>query len=274
MKSILVATDLSGRSERAVRRAFRLAEMQGSALTVLSIVDDDLPADLATELKAATEKKLSQLCQSIAAYPCTIRVEIDDLLLRIHTVADDVDADLIVLGVHRSRPFGDLFSGTTMERLVRGSLRPVLLVRDPVDQDYAHSVCGIDLSPACVAAAKATAMIAPEAPIATFHAFNPPFRGVLALGGATTASVYPFQREVQTRLVEWLVNADLPQQAEVPEMIAASVPEALRRMMEKTGSDLIAIGAHGRSSLAPTYLGSFAEDLLRSPPCDILIVRR
>ena len=42
-KHILMASDLSPRSERALRRAFLLAEEFDAKLTVLSIVDSDLP---------------------------------------------------------------------------------------------------------------------------------------------------------------------------------------------------------------------------------------
>lgn len=273
MKTILVATDLSERSERAVRRAFQLSEQQGAAITVLSVIDSDLPSDLAEELRAKAESRLTQYCKSISQHPFTAHAAIDDPLLRIHKEADAVDADLIVLGIHRPRGFADFFRGTTLARLVRASLRPVLIVRDPVDHPYQRPVCGLDLSPSSAAAANAAAMLAPNARIATFHAVHVPFRGFLAPGG-TDAEVQPFIAEAKQRLAEWLPTAGLPAQSDEPMVYASGAPQALRQTMDATNADLIALGAHGRSSLSPTHLGSFVEDLLYGPPCDILIVRR
>ncbi|MDU2612159.1 MAG: universal stress protein, partial [Pseudomonas aeruginosa] len=43
MKRILVATDLSSRSELAVMRAAALAKARNAELTVLNVLDDDQP---------------------------------------------------------------------------------------------------------------------------------------------------------------------------------------------------------------------------------------
>ena len=51
--NILVATDLSIRSERALRRAAKLAEQHDARLTVLCIVDEDLPQRVATRMRDA-----------------------------------------------------------------------------------------------------------------------------------------------------------------------------------------------------------------------------
>jgi len=270
---MLVATDLSERSERALRRAFRLAEQNGAALTVLSVIDSDLPRQIVDQLKETAEQTLQQLCASISAYACDVIVDIDDPLHRIHDVADEIDADLIVLGVHRRRPLSDFFGGTTMERLVRASLRPVLLVCDPVDHDYRRAVCGIDLSPSCVAAATACAALAPEAEIATFHAVHIPFRGFLARSGSAGA-VQPFFEEAEAHVRSWLATAALPRQCLPPTILAMSATEALHASINQHRADLICIGAHGRPSLMPTYLGSFTEQLLRNPTRDLLVVRR
>lgn len=273
MTRILAATDLSPRSERALRRAAQLAESLDAELTALSVVDADLPRDLAESMKEQVEAKLRALCAEISARPCEAVAVIDDPLTAIHAAADARNADLVTLGLHRVRPIADLFGGTTMERLVRASARPVLVVRDPVGGPYARPVCGLDLSPACAAAAKAAAALAPGARIATFHAVHVPFKGFAGFGGAEVAGK-PFLDDARGRLEEWVAQADLPAACAPPELLAGSAPEALHEMVRKTEADLIVIGAHGRAALTPSHLGGFATDLLRHPPRDILIVRR
>ncbi len=56
MKRILVATDFSTRSDRAVRRAILLAKTHEASLTLLHVVDDDQPQRIVkTEQKASME---------------------------------------------------------------------------------------------------------------------------------------------------------------------------------------------------------------------------
>ena len=48
---VLVATDLSARSDRAVERAVILAKQTGAALTILHVVDADLPSRITDRLR-------------------------------------------------------------------------------------------------------------------------------------------------------------------------------------------------------------------------------
>jgi len=50
---------------------------------------------------------------------------------------------------------------------------------------------------------------------------------------------------------------------------APAIVEAARRRE----ADLIAIGTHGRTGLARFFIGSVAERVARTAPCDVLIVR-
>ena len=67
MKNILVATDLSTRSDRAVQRAVRLSAKLGLPCHVLSVIDDDLPADMRATLLKDVEARLAQFVKSVAA---------------------------------------------------------------------------------------------------------------------------------------------------------------------------------------------------------------
>ena len=55
-------------------------------------------------------------------------------------------------------------------------------------------------------------------------------------------------------------------------MQEGTVHEVVLARVGQTSPDLLVIGTHGKTGLAHAVLGSVAEDLLRSPPCDVLIV--
>jgi nucleotide-binding universal stress UspA family protein len=186
--------------------------------------------------------------------------------------AEALDADLVVMGIHRPRPFWDMFSGTTMERVVRTTRRTVLVVKDPADHPYKAVLCGIDLSPSCVAAATAAAELAPGAAFSTFHAVHVPYRGLIAPGPDDRA-LTPFIDAAKAELDGWWPASGMPEEYPRPEPVAASVTQAFEAMKRRADPDLLAIGAHGRPVLAPTLLGSFTEQVLREPPCDVILKR-
>lgn len=276
MKTALVATDLSTRSDRAVARAFSIAKETGARLVVITVIDEDLPEEIGQRFVQDARAKLETFCAAqpgAAETPYETRAIIGDPQRDLHALAEEIDASLVVLGLHRRRPLRDLLSGTTMERLVRASRKPVLLVRDPMDHPYRKAIVATDLSPAGAAAARAAAMVAPDAAIKVFHAYHVPFKGLTGPEG-DEALHGPYRDEAQRELDAWSAAAALPASAGAPELVEGSVHEAVARKLAGERPDLLAIGAHGRSALSPTLLGSFTEELLRDPPCDLLVVRR
>lgn len=272
MKTILVASDLSERSDHAVTRAGALARESGARLVLLSVVDEELPETLRAATAETMRAQLTDQATRLGAKG-DVRIEIGDASQDIHRVAREIDADLIVLGLHRLRPLMDLFTGTTMERLVRASERPVLLAasRKPSGSDggYERVLVGIDFSPASLAAIEAAERVASDAEIVGFYAYHAPFKGFRgdALGEG-------YQQEAEREVDEWLETVDLPDDFERPLIYEGGVQEVMHRCYGEVKPDLIAIGAHGRSTLSPTLLGSFTEEIMRRPPCDLLIVRR
>lgn len=274
MKTILVASDLSERCDRALHRAIALGEAHRAKVIVTAVIDEDLPGDMAASQAEQARDKLQAL---VKASRSTAKVEVNvlvgDPLRDIHGLASEAAADLIVLGLHRPRPMIDLFRETTMERLVRMSERPVLIVRDPVAGPYQKILSPVDFSPASEAALRAAAALAPKAQITPFHAYHVPFSGSRA-GGLSSEEITSFLAEVETDLRRWREKADLPKDFPKVELVRGSVQQVLDMKFLEVKPDLIAIGAHGRSSFAPGIVGDVTRALKRRPPCDILISRR
>jgi universal stress protein A len=51
------------------------------------------------------------------------------------------------------------------------------------------------------------------------------------------------------------------------------VPAVIAGYARKEGADLIVIASHGRSGLRHLLMGSVAEQLLRTAPCPVLVIR-
>lgn len=273
MKTILVATDLSERSDRAVLRALRLAAATGAECHAL-FVTDDLPQDIAGPLQASAEERLRRFldaapggggrahARTVAGHPVEA----------IRDTAAEIGADLVVLGQHRPRPFLDALRETSMERLVRILPRPVLLVRNPADQDYRNVLVPVSFSAACAAALRAARDVAPEAVLSSFHALHIPFRGITG-EGPDSAMARQMVSEVEMARGAWLKGEELPADLPEVEIIPGGLIQTFERRMQSTGADMVALGAHTRGRYVVSGLGSFAAGLIRHPPADLLIAR-
>ncbi|MEJ6402739.1 universal stress protein [Yoonia sp. 2307UL14-13] len=259
MKRILVASDLSERSDHAIRRAVRLAEAHGASVTVAYVVDSALPAYIAAHVqKQATitlQTKLND-CVPDPKLKTDIQVPVGDVVTEVGEVAEQVMADLLILGVHRRRLFFDKIKETTMERLIRHSRQPVLAVVNPAEAPYAHLLAAVDLSPACARAVRLAKALLPQARIGLFHAHD-----------------VSFHKEAERDYATWLAVAGLDDDLPPPMFVEARPVDAVDQIMKDNDHDLLVMGAHTRSNVGRFLLGGFSSDMIRNPPSDILVAK-
>lgn len=275
LTSILIATDLSARSDRAMARATALARTHGARLILLSVVDDAMPEDLTESIADKVRHRLDRIAQPLRE-ELTVEDHVhvgDPTETLLHRTAE-IAPSLLVLGVHRPRPFLDMLRETTMQRIVRRTDCPVLLVRDPAEGDYTRIAAATDFSPAATAALRLAHQLAPAAEITPVHVVHVPYQGMLsASGGSDQALTKAFLKDARRDDTAWRGTADLPQSIAETEIVDGSAYRTLRQRAESGAAQLITAGAHGRVGAAPAILGSLATDLMRDPPCDILIAR-
>ncbi|OIP83664.1 MAG: hypothetical protein AUK37_06930 [Rhodobacterales bacterium CG2_30_65_12] len=271
MKTILVATDLSERSDRAVRRAIWLAGQLGASCHAIHVVDDSLPEQLVEYLREETGIRLRRFIDvNKGNVDVTTEILVGDATEAIPEQAKAHNADLVVLGLHRPRAILDNLRETTMERLVRLTRKPILLVREPADHAYSSVLAPISFSPACAAAVRAARMIAPEARMTMVHAVYLPFRGLTGErpGGVMDRELTAEARDVCAR---WCATEALPANRDAVIYESGGLNEVIDRERQMVNADLVALGAHTRGPIALHALGGFAASLVRHPPTDLLL---
>lgn len=273
---ILVASDLSPRSDRALARGLALAREWGVPLEALHVVDADLPDEIADYQRVHAERLLMR---QIAADP-----QARDLKMAVRSVrgmafaaitaaAEEAGARLVVLGSHRENLLKDVFIGTTAERVLRACRRPVLVAKGPVLGPYRRILVGMDFSLPSLEALRTAHAFWPGAEITALHVADPPYRGAAAASPPALADydqdvLEEARRELGDTLARLGKAGAVQGHVEIGEPIAVFTSLARHHEM-----DLVVVGTHGRSGLAHLLLGSFAEAVAGHLPCDVMAVQ-
>lgn len=281
MKRILVATDFSTRSDRALRRATLLAQQSGARLLLVHAVDDDQPRQLLEAERQAAGTLLHHLAATVRdadRVECDAKLAEGDPFQAIVELAEDADADLIVMGPHRRRVLRDAFVGTTVERTIRRSHRPVIMANAVPVRPYDRILLATDCSEYSALAMEAARGLGllQHAEIVVLHAFD-----ALAERFSFSTSMTEEQRRSQLageehraaiELGEFLGRLQFGPSRRLVRPIAGSAARAILDCALEQRSDLVVMGTRGRSGVAKVLLGSVAEEVLRDAEQDVLAV--
>jgi nucleotide-binding universal stress UspA family protein len=193
--------------------------------------------------------------------------------------ADDVEADLIVMGTHGHRGAARFFLGSVAEEVVRHAHCPVLTLRaaeesrslDPVES----ILVPVDFSDHSHAAVAQAAELARrwKASIELVHVLEmpplPAFYGPVPDVGSAQR-LLEISNEELAALAASLIPEDVDWTATTLEGAAAT---EITRHAKESGADLVVIPSHGRSGLDRLLMGSTTERVLRMAECPVLTLR-
>lgn len=280
---LLCATDLSSRSDRAVRRAAMLAREVAGELVLLSVVEEDQPERLVASERRQVTSLLAELARAMSerhGVKLRLRVEAGDAFDTIIGIAEAEAADLIVMGEHRKRLLLDMFIGTTIERVMRLGHRPVLMVNRFAERSYRRVLAAMDMSEDSARALRVAIRLGfvERGELTIFHAFEEPSRGSMALAGlsseATEEQVAATAAQTREEIRKYLIGLNLGFGSRMPDIaVEEGVPaEALRRAVDRLSPDLVVMGTRSHGAIGRLVLGSVAEEALRTLGCDVLAV--
>ncbi len=203
-----------------------------------------------------------------------------DNYLEILKHAHKIKADLVVMGMHGKSKFQDLFVGTTIERVIRKGLKPVLMVKNISVDSYQDILCGIDFSPGSRAALRVATDIAPNADFHLIHAYEVPYYAEATYEYVVSKALVEekHQKNMDDFLkqeIAYFKTQHPKSRAEISgKLVPGIVHKALVKKVKSLKADLLTIGAHGQVGfvLPSSKLGGSAQEILINPPCDVLVV--
>ena len=293
---ILCPVDLSQFSRDSLHHALALAKWYEAQVTVCHVysapqlfpftgVPGNVPLppppvqpdDVADEVRRFCALSLGDSAQSVE-----IVVREGNATKEIVLLAEQLPADLLVLGTHGRSGFERLFLGSVTEKVLRTTRVPVMTVPPPVTQPgpslYKTILCPLDFSDASIRALDYALSLAQEADarLILLHVIE----SLLGEGGASEMghlSVAEFDRYLEEDAAAQLTSV-VPEQARVwskPEerVTRGRAHREILRVAKGEGVELIVMGVQGKGALTRLVFGSTTHHVIREAGCPVLTIR-
>ena len=292
LKSVLVGIDYSEPSDNALREAARIAAWDGADLVALNVLDVrvldrarkeiDLPVD---DVLNEAERRLGRHVEDILGPGHEgVRCEfvVGHPFKEVVATAEQISADLIVLGAHgviRDEPYR---VGTLATRCIRKTKPNVLIVRDWQEGPFEKVCACIDFSDPSRDAATIALHIAQqdEAALDFLHVHQP-IGGLVAEPGFAVGGIPIYSPEHDAAAVRNLddklaklagkLTDGCPHQTHV--YTHTSLRGGIIDYLKESEPDLVVLNTRGHTQIRNLLIGSAAEKIIHEADCSTLVIK-
>jgi len=282
---ILVPVDGSECGRAAARYGFAFAAATGATVDIVHIVDTTLPTIGGRMTDSERQERGESIVETAAeksqAFDCTVETHLREGSpeREIVAIADDLGAELIVMGRQGTHNLRERLLGGVTEHVVRHADQSVLVV--PLGTDVTTASVSKLLVPTDGSDA-ATAAIGPatnlaaafDAKITVFTAVDIQAAGSsFSAGGVSEEFIERLQSEGR-ETVETFANAIRNSQPGLSvETIVqrGTAHEEIASCATEIDADVIVMASHGRTGLKRHLLGSVADRVLRVAETPVLV---
>jgi nucleotide-binding universal stress UspA family protein len=287
IKLILAATDFSVNAASGVHRAARLASEHAAGLSLLHVVPEEVLSEFREIFRSSVyveqhvledaRRRLEALAEDLrpianCAPECFTRV--GNVLEEVLTASDY--SDLLVFGAHGSRPLRDLLIGTTAERLLRKSRRPMLVAKQDAVSPYRRVIVPVDFSVHSISALRCARQIAPAVELLIFHVYECSYESELHAAnvrGQTIEQYHTDRRNQALSNIESLRDRTLASGAGTTITVeCGNAKTGIAGKAAELGCDLIVMGKQGRTFLGEFFLGGVTRHTVARARCDVAVV--
>lgn len=289
-RTLLAATDFSAPARHALERAAQLAQScPDTRLTLAHVVSAGaldtlrrlLPAEAGgaeSALVARAEQQLAELASTLAArHGCAIDTMLarGDALTVLSELADAHEAELLVLGARGAHFMRELLVGTTTERLLRKTRRPLLAVKQRAQAPYRRVLAPVDFSPHAAAAINAAHAWLPDAEFVLLNVFAVELESTFRLAGLGDDLIHAYRaqaREAATAAMNTFVaSLNVPAARLSRVFVHGAATLRIIEHEQSLDADLIVMGKRGQSMVEELLLGSVTKHVLAQSGCDVFI---
>ncbi len=281
LDNIVVATDFSPESEKALAYARALARQFASRITLANVVDLSavpfpdtvvgLPLD---ELRRNSAENLERILYNLGIEGISAQSKSIESNSPAHAVVDlaqEVDADLIIVGTHSRHGLSKLMLGSCSEGIIRSATCPVLTIGpnadpDPVDVNLHSILFATDLRHDAVEKAAVALAFAKEH-IADVHICH-----IIEDKQESFADAFREQTSAESALARLIPDASYDWCNPKPSVHFGNVDQEILKLAKDKHADLIVLGAHRSLKWLNRFWDGVAEEVIRHAECPVLTI--
>ncbi len=282
--NILLATDFSARCDRALDRSLQLMKQFNAGLTILHVIEPSY------EYRTFYRKRFVSSLSYAEILADKARRELDDylqdhsdrirILVKKGNIADTIvetasggNCNLVVCGVARDVMVGNHRLGRTVNRLLRRSDIPLLVVTDRMVRPYSKVLVASDMTSMSGIAVRAALSMFKDQKIDILYAEK-------AYGAHAVDRDRAFHEEIKNNarkdFVSFIDSLSLAEhdRKRINTIIEWGKPAPLlQEFVQSSSTDLVIMGSRKRNPLALYFFESVARRIVSGLSCDALIIR-
>lgn len=289
-RTLLAATDFSAPARHALERAAQLAQMHPDArLTLAHVVSASaldklrrlLPGEaekVEAELLAQAGRNLAELAAGLASrYGDHIDTELlqGSALTALADLAESRQADLLVMGARGAHFVREMLIGSTTERVLRKSRRPLLAVKQRPQAPYRRILAPVDFSVHATSAVNVAHAWLPDADIVLLNAFEVELESTFRLAGLDDDRIHEYRVQAReaamAEMDAFIATLDVPAAKLTRQFVHGPATLRIIEHEQTIDADLIVMGKHGQSVMEELLLGSVTKHVLAHSTSDVLI---
>ena len=276
MKRVLAAVDLSPLARRVADRARILAEAHGAELRLVHVwelPDFWIPEDMLERVHLYRQSQAENLLAWInARAACPVELDVRPGRVAEELVRVSRGADLLVTGTSSV----DLTRvGPRTTRLARKAYTPVLSVRRRYSSAYRRVIAAVDLSDQSATAIDLAVSLSTGSDTVTAVASLPSHAEmILSDAGVAPEQLDTVRRGRLAMLEERLEKFVAGWGGLVATRVLDGPPaEAVAEFARRRNADLVVAASRGAGNSSMVLLGSIAEAMMSTVPCDVAVAR-
>lgn len=276
---ILLGQDFSESSPNTLLSAIILAKAFGAKITPIYVLPDDIENEKAQRLlKEAASQKLKDTVLKISNENITAG---EPLLKQgspidaISKAAVEINSNLLVLGAGVSSEKQNFKLGTTTERIIQKSEKPVFVIKENTVLSINQILCPVDFSQASRRALSNAIIIAKK------------FKAELTILSACELAAPSWYSSVEVNELEnkerlknhkdkfenFLKDFSLTGLKWTPEIPLGHAAVEILNTISFKSIDLLVMGTAGKTGLNRLMLGSVTEKVIREVPCSFMTLK-
>jgi len=270
-KKILIGIDFSECSLNALEHAITIAQRASAGITMVWVNHLDYskeifsvePKDLINEVEEKFKEIIKKYKSKLGREEFNYKIRKGKVYKEICTVADEVDAFLIVIGTHGSTGFEEFWIGSNANRVVSTSRKPIITIRAGVDIDKGLRKIVMPFDSTKVTRQK----LPMTALLAKF------FNAEVHILGMYTSNLDDIRYRIRNyveQAKDYLGENDILYKVEFIE--TDHITEATIEYANKVNANLISIMTEQETKTSNLWLGPYASQMVNHSPIPVLSI--